>query len=651
MSSPPPRLRRSPKRRALHERSNSHANEIAKPTLRVVGDSDAKIYASTPYPTVESQILSPRGRRVFDPGLVSVSPESQPTSATPRDDRPSDLISDPDHEQPRYSARNGSHSESPQPGTGSPSSHYAEESPQTPEPSSSIGVDRLEMDGGIVHEEPALDEIVQLPSVHGGRGSRDASATISAPATPNHGNRASLRAIASVASQLSVDSTGSSDTVVVRRDARGPPDRGSYALFPAPPRPGSSRSTRSFSTPTQPEILDVNRVSLSPVSSTSPTSPVSPLSPDSPKFPTPPSRVYQAPAYAESNTAVDRSRPSLQYPVIRPAISGTRAVSGFVIPRRPLRMSSRIAEELRSSHLSTIQSEGTDERNSGSEGGPRTNRRSSITSSLAVDRSSVSSYYPPVPPKPAFTRSRDFSNSTIRVVDEAGDDISNLPTPILRGQASGFFSLPAERDSNRNSHYSVTRSGAGSRGSFLRDSIPQWARYFHRDRRRPPDQSSQIDANTNTNTRIYYSQDNRNNLQPTPASEQAESRSPTSRPQTRDSQSSFPYVIFRPRPRPRDLTVWSSSHNSMAITPVTDNNNNSNVDIEAQGSPRRKTSPSWSPHLWHDRRSAANRRTIFIAPSLDEAAEGKALSRRSAQIWLFIAGFIFAPGTFFLRVA
>ena len=65
---------------------------------------------------------------------------------------------------------------------------------------------------------------------------------------------------------------------------------------------------------------------------------------------------------------------------------------------------------------------------------------------------------------------------------------------------------------------------------------------------------------------------------------------------------------------------------------------------EVVGPPRRGLSPNWSPHLWHNRASLGRRRTIFQAPSLDEKAEGKAPSKRTAQISLFAAGFILPPG-------
>lgn len=65
---------------------------------------------------------------------------------------------------------------------------------------------------------------------------------------------------------------------------------------------------------------------------------------------------------------------------------------------------------------------------------------------------------------------------------------------------------------------------------------------------------------------------------------------------------------------------------------------------EARGAPPRMITQDWSPHLWHDRTSLGRRRSIFKAPSVDEQAEGHALTKRNAQIALFALGFIFPPG-------
>lgn len=643
-----PPLRRSPKRHALHERSPSHANEVLSPTVRIVGDADAKVYASTPYPTRESHILSPPSRRLFEPD-VSVSDENQPTPATNPRPRTPDHIKATGRASPP-SPHYGSDSESPPLDTESPPPLDAKEPSQTSHFPSSLGVDRPDMDGGVVHLERPSDEIIQLPSVFANGDARGRSLGPPPPIPKKSDSRPSLRAIASVASQLSIDSSGSNETVI-KSNVSGPPPRGSYALFALPAsRPNSSRSARSFSAPARPADVQINRVSLSPVSSTSPTSPVSPLSPDRPTFDTAPRELYQAPQFARSETALNSEEPRLQYPEIRaPPVPGT--TPGFRIPRRPVGGHARTASERGITHLSTIFSESSDERNSSSSG-KRDTRMDSVTSSVMVDRSSGTSYYYPMPPKPAFARSRNVTGSTIRVVNEEEEDGSGLPSPLRAGQDSSLYGLPAAaRDANGKSHFGLTRQGTGSRGSFLRDSIPAWARYFKRNRQQGTD--VQQSANTDSTKRTYYANEGRNVL-PTVESEPSESR-----PQTHETQSSFPYGIFRTRSRPRAIATRSSDQGSMAITPApasapasiplngnTDILVNTETVIEVHGSPRKRTGPSWSPHLWHDRRSAINRRTIFIAPSLDEEAEGKEMNRRNAQIWLFAVGFIFPLSRF-----
>ena len=154
-----------------------------------------------------------------------------------------------------------------------------------------------------------------------------------------------------------------------------------------------------------------------------------------------------------------------------------------------------------------------------------------------------------------------------------------------------------------------------------------------------------VDANTDAALRTYYAHEGRNILLAT------QSEAMESRPATHESQSSFTYGVSRMRTRPREIRTWDSNTESMAITPVTPSNA---PIIEVIGSPRRKVNQEWSPHLWHDRKSVINRRTIFIAPSLDEVAEGKAISRRNVQIWLFALGFILPLGmlhSFLLYIA
>ncbi len=120
------------------------------------------------------------------------------------------------------------------------------------------------------------------------------------------------------------------------------------------------------------------------------------------------------------------------------------------------------------------------------------------------------------------------------------------------------------------------------------------------------------------------------------------------RPQTNPSASEISLGISRPRTRPREGDE-QGNRGSMRIEPAepvepTDPLQPSGATlVEVVGQPRRKVSQIWSPHLWHDRR-ATGRRSMFIAPSLDEVAEGHAMSRRTAQIVLFTVGFVFPIG-------
>ena len=78
----------------------------------------------------------------------------------------------------------------------------------------------------------------------------------------------------------------------------------------------------------------------------------------------------------------------------------------------------------------------------------------------------------------------------------------------------------------------------------------------------------------------------------------------------------------------------------MGINPL----ESGSVVAEVHGTPRRKLSQVWSPHLWRDRRSIGGRRSIFKAPSLDEEAAGEGKRRREMQIWLFAIGFLIPFG-------
>ena len=130
--------------------------------------------------------------------------------------------------------------------------------------------------------------------------------------------------------------------------------------------------------------------------------------------------------------------------------------------------------------------------------------------------------------------------------------------------------------------------------------------------------------------RAYYSR-------PLSAASSSKDR-PDRRPST--STENISLNMFRPRTRAKDADD-QRRRRSLAIGRV----RIGELDLaEVRGPPRRRLSPIWSPHLWHNRASLSKRRTIFQAPSLDEQAEGNTPSKRTAQILLFAVGFIFPPG-------
>ena len=75
----------------------------------------------------------------------------------------------------------------------------------------------------------------------------------------------------------------------------------------------------------------------------------------------------------------------------------------------------------------------------------------------------------PLPDQPAVSR-RDFTGSTIRVVNEPEDDLPTPLPPISGSRGSEYLGVA----SGDNQYSVVTKRG--SRASFFRDSIPAWAK-------------------------------------------------------------------------------------------------------------------------------------------------------------------------------
>ena len=598
----PPRLRRSPPRRPLHERSESRANEGDSPTLRLVHEPDSP-FLDNPFPTKPSQILLPSGQR---PPL-NLLPTETPYQREPLhsahilslENQPAKIGSPLDGRRECDTERTLKRSSTELSFYTTSARHSTAFASLTLEKTeSSFGIDRQDLSS-----TKAIDVLATLT---------DSSAEPHNETTKTE--REAGRQPCTKDSDNSLSSTNTTGTVVVKKTRDGK-KRASYSAFPYSARPPSSRSTTSTptsqtSSPKIPEEPSGSQSSESPVASHSPT------------LSTNERRISSAPAESDASK-LGGGPVRLQYPTIRPpSASGSWAESSSLAPPTTARAVER-AQQRWNPHLSTVHSEGTNsmslERNSQSMWLPCSSRASQSSSKIqcthtsseqpvtlsrnSSDLKKLSEDFVTLSPLPSPppVKHRDFSGSTIRVVNEqAGDDRPNVPPTIPGSQDSTHASTVGSRNLMPGAN-----ARPGSRASFFRDSIPAWAKTYYA---RPISSASQLEhrdsvATDNISLNVW-------------------------RPRNRDSQGP-------PRPsrrrsglamhptRPDDLTVANSRGFS------------------------RRLSPTLSPRLWRDRASVAQRRSIFKAPSIDDAAEGHTLSKRNAQILCFAAGFIF-PLTWFV---
>ena len=775
--SPAPRLRRSPKRQILHERSNSLQNQVLFPTIRPVTEPDAKVYATSPFPTSASQRFPPRGASRATQTPIPLEPQSNTTLATPAarevgDDappinashsRPLGFVS---HNGPRLEPAGAAHL---RPFSYPPGEVQEDFTIRTPS-STGIDVERLAMVEGsnnFNNDRTGVPSYltVPTPSSHPiGYGSQNSS-----PFTPQmssssdgrpSGRRSGLGAIASVASNLSlheetpqsVGTTGSDGTVIRRRGFSGAVPTGFYALFPPNPEartPDSQRvlrSRRSSSAPPRP----VSEGPMSPVDSgsNSPVSPVSSEEDDS--VPQQEASSLQRHRFSRSEELLSGVQGSSNFPAIRHPL-GSHPVqprdtqlkefdsqsSSQSIQRKPVTRSNAVRWN---SYMSTIPSESEPRSSTGPSQVLDDTRRSSKAvpegyeqprkssepsrSSASIDFATLSG--PFSMPEPLFidkraSRPRVISGSSIRFVPAEPPNKPLPPPPTLPdkdarrvGSPTSIYSRAEYRDSGNQTD---APASPGKRGSLMvfRQSIPAWARYSHNfstgqsESRKfnepvyyPPEHTvvsnetvkglpdfltcpncsvrwkpgpSPIISNsaqshaksnnlaipyapvksarTNRGKRVYYADErrNRNTIgRPLSSISSGSSRRHTIGSLTdslrverfpqprRDAQQPRGLRPLRPaRPAPQDRPI------SMPITPatpITPNDPSIFVGEEVRGPIRNREGTGWSPHLWYNRQSAIKRRSVFIAPSIDEEAEGHGLTRRNVQIWFFSLGFI-----------
>ncbi|KAL8668448.1 MAG: hypothetical protein Q9168_006918, partial [Polycauliona sp. 1 TL-2023] len=406
------------------------------------------------------------------------------------------------------------------------------------------------------------DEIVQLPSVSDLPDDQE-------PSFPPQ-QTANSQPTDAKSSDLSLSSSDSTGTIL-RHKIRS--SRGSYSAFPPVSRPTSSKSGSSPPTPQRifAPALE-GRVSGSTYAD-----PVF----QNTQQPSP--GAISRPHRAVSDTV------NLQYPVVRqPSASGSWAETsndprGLAIPRPQPQLNRN--HDRWNPHLSVVPSEVSEERSSDNAWAP---------SSLGMSTSSLD-----VSGRPSLHQSRDLTGSTIRMVNESDDNVSNLLSPVPGSRGSAYYSVFS--GGSRNKRRSVPHARPTSKGSFFRDSIPAWAKLYY--------------ARSNSAVNLP-----RANVDPSASSESL--------------------GVRRTRQRPNINTQDREARDSMLIGPAMPDGA---VLAEVHGQPRQPSGQLWSPHLWHDRNNIVRGRSVFRAPSLDEHVEGP-FGPRNVQVLLFPLGFIFPIG-------
>ena len=600
MPSPPRPPRGSPPRRALHERSDSQTNERNKSTLRMVEDSIPYIYGESPYPVKSSQVLLPSGQYPsHEPTLRGRPHEEVPlgdTSRLPQEEEPS--------KEPRVAgSRQGSDAGWLTNRSSADLSFYTASArdstgfttPGQDRRASVLSTSRLGPSiRKVTDEAPPFMTLESQPQPENA-----GSSTFPSPLSHQTLNKDSD------------DSLSSTGTIIVKKTRDGK-KRVSYSAFPQTGRPSSSRS--NLATPashsSNTRIADQYR---------SPESPVSPVSPVSPIYAASPERRTASTPTRSKNDSPTR----IQYPIIKPAsASGSWAESTVAAPQVPPRALER-AQKRWNPHLSTVQSE----RSSTTSGGrssqtmwlPDSSRASKASSNVLSPR--MSSNVPTLPSRndyegvrsptgetgpspgpftnpagPAPVRQRDTTGSTIRMVNDRDEDALKIPSTI-----------PGSRDSENvqpktpDDRQAGAISRPGSRASFFRDSIPAWARTYYA---RPMSSSSGLNRRDSTAT------DN------------------------------ISINIFRTHDRGAK-PPYDRRQSGLNMHPV------GPEDLNSDGNAQRRVSPSWSPHLWHDRTSLGRRRTIFQRPFGGEVFDDRALTERNVQVVMFMLGYIF-PFSWFI---
>lgn len=601
MSSPPRRLRRSPPRQPLHERSESQTNERDSPTSQI-SEKPFYVEQGTVYPTKSSQTLLPSGQHL--PPLWSHQEDGAEASRRPSEDL------DP-AKQDRDVQKRGSHD--------------IQKLSQGPWVKLPLDPSSSEAPTSGTSDAQATDwKSERTPSRMGIRVVAGSSESLTGlPAEPqletHEGGSTSPRRPANKESDNSLSSTSTTGTVIVHKVQEGK-KRASYSAFPYTygARPSSSKSNLSSKSSPQKSSPELQADQASQGFASSPLGrPSSPSSSADERRPV---------AIAEGDVPVEKKEEvRLQYPVVKPpSFSGSWAqTSSGAPPPVPVKAAGRLQQPW-NPRLSTVPSEMTNPTSgeqsrstmwySDSERTTRSlskdlslggsthqslmpNRSSQEVSRLSRSYDTGSSQPSPVSDisRPPPVKQRDVSSSTIRVVKERdGRDTLNVPSTI-----PGSSGSPTTRTVGSRDGVSDTVPRPSSRASFFKDSVPAWAKSYYA---RPTSSLSSMEKRDSVAT------DN------------------------------ISLNVWRPRNRPQKHRSRPDRRMSgLAMHPTRP------LELDTDLAWSRRYSPTLSPHLWHDRASFSHRRSIFKAPSVDETAEGNSFTRRNAQVLSFALGLVFPP--------
>lgn len=608
----------SPRRRALHERTPSHTNECSPPaSVRAVSDKHPEqeghhIYTATPYPTKPEQILLPRpgkghefvpdSRFHIDEG-PSASTETYSTDISGLADSSVvdhsiadwDLSStfDAANTPPQLWEDDPSSSK-----TSFPESKLLEDEQSGLRDNDEAGAIYSDEESTLPQSAPTIktvapDSVSRQPSGSGNVSSSNTSPNVvplGPPSSPNYVafDTSSLNFVRigpssnqdSGSRSNSVSSLNSLGTVIRYADA-APWTHGSSSEL-GPSRSQSFRSSPPYQVPSMRS------------NSTRPSARSHSRSATSSSEGTPRSDIHQA--------VVD-SGVFIQYPSIRAPSSGSRVENvsnspGSSEDNLPAPSGDYSSARFRS-HLSTVSSRWSAEDDSGF-ASPMNNNSRNMSETLS-------------PPPVAMTRQR-LTSSSVWLVNESEDDefldsVGSLPPrPTNPG-------VPTSQTSSSRSSSVRSNQRPGTSSSFVTNILPTWAKMYYTTEEEPGNS--------------------------TLALVEEGSRPASARPATSNSTVIQRFTSAIGRSRTSNETETSSGQQPVSdlrdprshwVKPLA-------PSVTRPGSSFHRLRPSWSPHLFPDRRNVAPKSSAWRAPSLDSRTE-PILGRRNIQVWSFCLGFI-----------